>query len=163
MVGHIEEYISLVSVIWYIFTGCISRYLTHGSKWYNELGSEMVRHHVDKEKGNFVGTYYSAVGVATKTYELRGRFNIDGWSLGWVVSFKNEYRNANTTTAWSGQLQLESGPQTPVIFTTWVLTTETDPKNNWNSTHVGFDTFWQSPRPTVATQKGQCSHFEEEA
>ena len=141
----------------HIATGGVSTYLTPGSKWYNELGSEMVIGDVDTVNGNFTGTYCSAVGEAIKTYLLQGRFDTDGWSLGWVVSFQNQYLNAHSTTGWSGQLQVDDC-ETPTIYTTWLLTSQTDPEDNWNSTNVGFDTFTQTPPEKKTARKGQCSH-----
>ena len=46
---------------------------------------------------------------------------------------------ANSTTTWSGQWQeTTSGIR---IYTTWLLTSQTKAIGNWNSTHVGKDTF----------------------
>jgi hypothetical protein len=113
--------------------------MTEGSKWQNELGSVMIIADVNQTTGSFAGTYNSAVGNATKEYGLRGRFDIEGFTLGWVVSYKNEYQNAHSTAAWSGQVQIRSGK--PTIQTTWLLTTQTTSADAWKSTNVGFDTF----------------------
>ena len=142
----------------WFFTGDVSTYLTPGSKWYNELGSVMEIGLVDAQKGDFTGTYCSAVGEATKTYELQGRFDTNGTTLGWIVTYKNQYLNAHSTCGWSGQLQVDEKDLKPTIFTTWLLTSQTDPEDNWNSTNVGFDTFTQSPPAKRMTQKGQGSH-----
>ena len=49
---------------------------------------------------------------------------------------------ANSTTTWSGQWQkTRSGIR---IFTTWLLTSQTEPKDNWKSTLVGKDTFYRT-------------------
>ena len=86
---------------------------------------------VNQTTGSFTGTYNSAVGKAYKKYELQGRFDTEGSSLGWVVSYKNQYLNAHSTAAWSGQVQCAQG-QKPVIQTTWLLTTsQTAPADAW--------------------------------
>lgn len=94
---------------------------------------------VNQTAGRFTGTYNSAVGEAFKEYGLQGRFDTDGYTLGWVVSYKNKYLNAHSTAAWSGQVLLLGGK--PTIQTTWVLTTQTCQADAWKSTNVGFDTF----------------------
>ena len=117
-------------------------YLKKDSIWRNQLGSVMKICEVDHINGNFTGTYNSAVGNAINEYKLCGRFDRDGSSLGWVVSFKNEQNNANTTTTWSGQIL--KNPDTndePVIRTIWLLTCTKYPL--WKSTNIGVDCFEQ--------------------
>ena len=144
-------------------------YLTEGSKWKNELESVMTVkkvHQPDGESGYFIGTYESAVGNAEKTYELHGRFDKEGSTLGWVVSFQNQFRNANSTTTWSGRV-LKEGMEKPTIQTTWILNRtkkpeckdcqkcnkckkhteeirskeETSAQKTWDLQHIGFDKF----------------------
>ena len=107
--------------------------------WYNELGSFMTL----KVKGpNLSGTYQTAVGDAEGIYELVGRVVTDEFSsevLGWVVVWQNEYGNSESVTAWSGQCQTVGG--VPTIVSTWLLTSETDPGDDWHSTLVGKDVF----------------------
>ena len=128
-----------------------TEYLKSGSKWYNELGSVMTITKVDRITGSFSGTYNSAVGNATWEYELRGRFDTRGSSLGWVVSYQNQYRNAHSTAAWSGQRQVQGRER--IIQTTWLLTTQTSPADAWKSTNVGFNTFKQHPFTDTNTCK----------
>ena len=92
---------------------------------------------VDQATGSFTGTYNSAVGKAIKEYKLCGRFDTNGSSLGWVVSYQNNYLNAHSTAAWSGQVMTTAEMEKPVIETTWVLTTETSSAGAWKSTNVG--------------------------
>ena len=117
---------------------------------------------VDELQGNFTGVYCSAVGQAEKEYALCGRFDTGGQTLGWVVSYNNQYMNAHSTCGWSGQIQIDPDIREPVIFTTWLLTTQSTPQNDWNSTNVGSDTFTKMP-PGVdlakrAKLRRQCSH-----
>jgi hypothetical protein len=114
--------------------------------WYNELGSIMTL----QTNGNIIsGTYQTAVGDASGIYSLIGQIIVDESSslaLGWVVVWQNQYGNSDSVTTWSGQLQSVNG--TPTIVTTWLLTSETDPNDDWHSTIVGKDVFTNS-KPTV--------------
>ena len=117
---------------------------------------------IDYNLGTFSGTYSSAVGQAEKEYLLLGRFDTAGQTLGWVVSWQNQYQNAHSTTSWSGQVQYDSTFSDFVILTNWLLTVETSPENDWNSTNIGHDTFRQVPpnleQTTTAKLRFQRSH-----
>ena len=140
----------------------ITDVMTTGSKWYNELGSVMTIDHIDVENGDFCGTYCSAVGQAEKEYPLSGRLDTEGFSLGWVVTWKNQYMNAFSTTSWSGQYQVDPVTRETVIVTTWLLTAQSTPQDDWNSTNVGFDEFLSHPcaleRTERVKQRRQTSH-----
>jgi hypothetical protein len=108
-------------------------------KWYNQLGSEM---ELKVEKGLVTGTYQTAVGDAKGIYPLAGRADITNDTtpnIGFVVSWENEFANAESVTAWSGQYQIIKDEE--VITTFWLLTMETNPKLNWRATLVGRDVF----------------------
>ena len=98
---------------------------------------------IDTNLGTLRGTYCSAVGEAEKEYLLLGRFDTAGQTLGWVVSWQNQYLKSHlySTTSWSGQAQYDPTISDYVILTNWLLTVETSPENDWNSTNVGHDTF----------------------
>ena len=128
-----------------------------GETWYNELGSTMVMTNIDPMTGVFSGTYESLVGVAEKTYVLTGRIDTAGMATGWTVNWQNAYLNAHSVTTWSGQLQFKSSGE-PVILTTWLLTHQTTPDNNWASTQVGFDTFTQVPPSEETKAKAMLRH-----
>ena len=113
--------------------------------WYNELGSKMVLRGRDS---NITGTYQTKVGDAKGIYRLVGRTDTDhdqSQAVGWIVAWQNEYGSSDSVTAWSGQLQEIDGLET--IVTTWLLTGETDPNNDWRSTLVGKDVFTRA-QPT---------------
>ena len=112
-----------------------------GQKWYNELNSTMIIKSYDEESGVFSGKYESLVGVALRFYVLTGRRNTEGNTIGWTVNWQNKFLNAHSVTTWSGQLQL-SPCGDPMILTTWLLTTQTEPEKNWKSTQVGQDQFF---------------------
>ena len=122
--------------------------------WYNELGSVMELSVSENPNGGSIitGTYQSKVGDAAGTYILTG-ITDEGTgdltpNIGFAVSWINPtYGNANSVTTWSGQLQEINGES--VITTFWLLTQETPPASNWNSTRIGQDTF-RKTQPTQA-------------
>ena len=118
------------------------------TKWYNELGSTMVINDHNLTTGVFNGLYSSAVGEAEKQYILVGRTDTEGTTVGWTVVYQNDYLNAHSTCTWSGQFQTDELGN-PVIPTTWLLTAQTTPPENWDSTNVGFDHFTEIP-PSAA-------------
>lgn len=113
--------------------------------WYNELGSEM---NLTIKDGLVTGTYHTAVGDASGLYPLAGRADITTDktpNIGFVVSWENQYANAESVTAWSGQYQILNEEE--VIITFWLLTMETKPDLNWRSTLIGQDIFKRT-KPT---------------
>ena len=121
----------------------VRQFFTTGSKWYNQLGSVLVITANDG-LGRFEGSYCSKVGEAKKQYTALGSYVTDGSTLAWSVAWKNQYLNANSCTAWSGQMQHDSAGN-PVILTTWLLTQRTEPQDDWAATNVGVDTFKPLP------------------
>ena len=128
--------------------------------WYNELGSEM---NLTIKEGLVTGTYHTAVGDAKGIYFLAGRADATSDktpNIGFVVSWQNQYANAESVTSWSGQYQINNEEE--VINTFWLLTMETDPKLNWRSTLVGNDIFKRTkPSPAEIEAKlgiGPASH-----
>lgn len=116
--------------------------------WFNELGSTMVLT-VDPS-GGLSGTYNSAVGNAENEYPLVGRFDSapvsgNGTALGWAVAWRNSFRNAHSTTTWSGQY---FGGANEHIDTQWLLTSGTTAADEWKSTLVGRDVFTRT-KPTA--------------
>ncbi|QLH06662.1 hypothetical protein C5F50_05920 [Nitrosopumilus ureiphilus] len=130
------------------------------SIWYNELGSKMA---LDADgKGGLTGTYVSAVGSAQDEYALVGRYNPaqSPPTVGWTVQWVNSHKKTNSVTSWSGQLMNVDG--VPTILTTWLLTQQTKPENEWESTMVDQDVFTPN-KPTdeqirLAKMKRGCSN-----
>jgi len=107
--------------------------------WYNELGSVMT---IQTNGSTIIGTYQTAVGDASGVYNLIGHIDTDNDSsqaVGWVVVWQNKYGSSDSVTTWSGQFQVIDG--VPTIVTTWLLTQETNPSDDWRSTLIGQDTF----------------------
>ena len=99
----------------------------------------MVITSVDPATGVFGGIYCSKVGDAEKWYVLTGRQDTDGETVGWTVNWNNASNNSHSVTTWSGQQRLRDGDS--LILTTWLLTSQTSPENDWESTQIGFDQF----------------------
>ncbi|WP_274917947.1 avidin/streptavidin family protein [Streptomyces sp. WZ-12] len=119
--------------------------------WYNQLGSTFVV--TADADGGLTGTYDSTVGNAEKRYVLTGRYDTapatdgSGTALSWTVSWRNDYRNAHSATAWSGQY---FGGTDARIATQWLLASGTTTANEWQSTLVGHDAFTKNkPSPAA--------------
>jgi hypothetical protein len=112
-------------------------------KWFNELGSIM---DLQVNNGAISGTYQTKVGDAHGIYELVGQVDTDNdesTAIGWVIVWNNKYGSSDSVTAWSGQFQCIDSKDT--IITTWLLTGETIPTNDWRSTFIGKDIFTRNP------------------
>lgn len=112
--------------------------------WYNELNSKM---ELTVDGASITGSYVTAVGEASGTYQLVGRTEIgaDGsQSVAFVVCWQNDSGTSNSCTAWSGQLQPDARDNDS-IATTWLLTGDTAEGNDWKSTLVGQDVFRRNP------------------
>lgn len=112
--------------------------------WYNELGSVMT---LEANGSSVTGTYQTAVGDAQGRYPLVGATEpssrIGSQAVGFVVAWVNEYTNAHSVTAWSGQYQIVDGEEE--IVTQWLLTQETPPRDDWASTYIGHDLYTRQP------------------
>jgi hypothetical protein len=115
-------------------------------KWYNELGSSMEV----ALSGNLIrGNYSNAAGQAEGDYDYFGVVEPDptgtNQAVAWVVTWvrKSDQKNFHSVTSWSGQYQLIHDRET--ITAEWLLTSETDPTDDWSSTTVGHDVFRREP------------------
>ena len=132
-------------------------------KWYNELGSSM--NIESAESGMLKGFYNTKVGEAECNYVLTGCYDSlkNRRSLGWTVTWVNKDDSKSmSTTCWCGQYQQDPVTNEPYILTTWLLTTQTTPDYDWNSTHVSQDVFSRSRPSQDVIQKTKhqvrCSH-----
>ncbi len=121
--------------------------------WYNELGSEM---NLQVDGMQVTGTYQTAVGNAQGIYQLYGLTDSDpaiptNQAVGFVVVWENEYGSSYSVTAWSGQWQMIGSEES--ITTMWLLTSESDPSQDWKSTIVGKDVFTRNQPPQHQIEK----------
>jgi len=74
------------------------------------------------------------------TYDKDG--TEDGGTIAWTVTYNNaENKNSKSTCGWSGQRQILDG--SPIIRTTWLLTSQTETSDNWRSTLTNKDFFFR--------------------
>jgi Avidin family len=117
--------------------------------WYNELRSHMS---LKCNDGKISGYYETAVGSASGRYDLTGSYDttvVADVTFAFTVTWTNGQTNTPSTTAWCGQYQSSSGVES--LITTWLLTSSTQPGDDWESTLVGEDTFTRT-QPSAATQ-----------
>jgi Avidin family len=114
-------------------------------EWFNELNSRMLI--TDVTGSVFRGKYESKVGHAKGQYDVVGRISFpsdDNRTIAFVVAWQNGVVDSDAVTSWSGEIREVNGDQ--YITTTWLLTGETSPKADWQSTIVGKDLFTRVPR-----------------
>jgi len=106
--------------------------------WFNEINSTM---ELKVSGAELHGWYVSAVGQASGPYDLIGYVDTDDETptLGWVVRWQNNKKNAQAVTAWCGQAQRIDGED--VIDTTWLLVRSTSIQEDWESTMINKDIF----------------------
>ena len=111
--------------------------------WHNELKSRIII--TSETDCQLLGTYETAVGNANGPYKLDGRFESEGKTLGWVVSWKNEKKISKSSTSWSGKYEADCDGNITKICTTWLITRAEKP--DWDSTNVSFDVFTRGEPP----------------
>lgn len=120
--------------------------------WYNELGSAM---ELTVDGSSVFGTYHTAVGEAKGSYPLTGMIDTQSMeqnqAVGFVVAWKNESGSSHSVTVWSGQFQSVEGQE--VLTTTWLLTRETEPEQDWKSTLIGHDLFTREPPSMIEIER----------
>lgn len=110
-------------------------------QWYNELGSTLLIQEV--QNGYVQGIYSTAVssqGCAQGDFSVVGVTDTDsgGQAVAFSVVWNNDQSSCKSVTAWSGQVVDDQ------ISAFWLLTLETDPTQNWQSTMIGQDVFTRS-------------------
>ncbi len=118
--------------------------------WYSQHGSKIELRVLND--GVLEGTYEPALGGAMGAYRVVGQADPDNYagsrSFGLVVCWNNAYQNQHSTTVWCGQYLVEDGEER--LVTTWLLTRETRPADQWAATLVGSDVF-QRTLPAAKT------------
>lgn len=115
--------------------------LLEGS-WVNQLGSELYLE-ADPE-GAIRGTFSNHAGWGLhEACAVYGVCDPSSSGLDTVLGFVVLWPAAHTQTAWSGQYHADDD----TIRATWLMTTETEPEDEWRATIVGQDIFTRA-RPT---------------
>ena len=109
-------------------------------EWHNQHGSQLVLR-ADGE-GGLRGEYRSGTGsVAGTSYPLVGRYDPMHWGPAMVLGFVVDWTEVHCVTVWSG----DYFPADGIIRATWLMTSETDPGDEWKSTVIGHDVFRREP------------------
>jgi hypothetical protein len=120
-------------------------------QWFNELKSHMT---IDVDGLMITGKYHTGVGDAEGEYELVGCIsmpNDKNSTIAFVVAWQNGMQDTDAVTAWAGEVREIDGTQ--YMTTTWLLTKETLPKDDWRSTLVGKDYFTRTPQDAKDVEK----------
>lgn len=131
--------------------------------WWNELNSKMTIKIDPADSRAISGEYRTAVGHGkTRDYPLTGRCDdakAKNQTVGWVVVFDppdppdpGKPPRLPSLTVWSGQwheVTDSTGKVVEFITATWILTEQTDPAEEWDSTMVNKDIFFRT-QPSAA-------------
>ena len=109
---HVIDFMYLSMLYLTVFN---EEFFTSHPIWQNELGSVMKFTAWDTNEGSVDGSYCSSVGNAAFNYDLRGTFDTCGETIGWGVTWQNDFGDSNSTTAWSGRIY--NYPEDPYIQT----------------------------------------------
>lgn len=91
-------------------------------------------------RGGLGGTYRSGFGpLAGRSHPVVGIYDVPPEGP-LILSFLVDWTEAHCVTAWSGQFF----PGLGEMRTTWLMTTETGPGDEWKATVVGHDLFHRS-------------------
>jgi heme-degrading monooxygenase HmoA len=100
--------------------------------WKNELGSTMT---LVQTGGTLAGEYESAVSSDGST--TIG--DLQGYADGDLIAFVVHWRDFEAITAWAGQLEPGSSPET--IETLWQMAKQVAVGEEWSSINAGADKF----------------------
>lgn len=108
-----------------------------GGRWVNQLGSEMVVS--VGPGGRLEGEYCAAAGsLAGKSYPVLGHCQVRTDGRLTPIAFIVAWTEAHCITAWCGDYV--AGP-VEEIRATWLMTSETEPGEEWRATVTGHDVF----------------------
>ena len=112
----------------------MSDVLFPGQKWVNDgYEAQVTIEKVNSDNATFAATYTILRRDVYSVFPIRGEYDPAGVSIGWIVSYRNEYTNDNALGAWAGYTVTED--EGTVIYTTRLITHQGDPAD----TTVGFD------------------------
>ncbi|MDE3087750.1 MAG: hypothetical protein KGJ77_13445 [Acidobacteriota bacterium] len=107
-----------------------------GGRWRNQLGSELVLE--PESDGNLRGTYRTATGAGTEVAApVHGSWDPGAGGDCVVVGFAVAWRTVHAVTTWCGRYRAVED----TIEASWLMSSETDPHDDWRSTFTGHDVF----------------------
>ena len=88
----------------------VGKIIAADQKWYNHDDNVVLKiDKVNNETSTFAGTYGIIRNDETAEFPFRGEFDPQGITVGWVVSYWNEYENDHALGAWAGYLGFAAG------------------------------------------------------
>ena len=91
---------------------CISDVIAPEQKWINyDTSALLTIDTVNMKNATFAGTYRITNEASTSTFPFRGEFDPVGVTIGWVVSYWNEYVNYHSLGAWTGYVKVQPDGQ----------------------------------------------------
>ena len=88
------------------------------------------------KNATFAGTYRITNEPPTSHFPVRGEFDPTGITVGWVVSYWNEYVNYHSLGVWTGYLKIQPDGQRACMSMTRLIAHEED-----RNTTSGYGTF----------------------
>ena len=111
--------------------------LAPGQKWYNyDTTAQIVIDRLNTQNATFAGTYQITNEGATAHFPFRGEFDPEGITIGWVVSYWNEYINYHSLGVWTGYARVAPESQRPSLSMSGLIAHQ----DNSNTTS-GYSTF----------------------
>lgn len=111
----------------------VNNVLVPGQKWVNQNYQERIL--IDKVSNNATfAAFYVIEQEPTTAFPIRGEFDPEGSTIGWVVSYWNTEKNYHAVGVWAGYVEMEG--ERAAIATTRLIA-HGDSKN----TTTGFDRF----------------------
>lgn len=115
----------------------VSNIIAPGQKWCNDDTSVLFEiDKVNTKNATFAGTYGIIHDGTISKFPFRGEFDPMGITIGWVVSYWNEYINDHALGAWTGYARVQPDGQRASLSMTRLIAHE----DNSNTT-TGCDTF----------------------
>ena len=111
--------------------------LAPGQKWYNyETTAQIVIDKLNTKNATFAGTYQITNRDVPANFPFRGEFDPEGITIGWVVSYSNEYINYHSLGVWTGYARVAPESQKPYLSMSRLIAHQ----DNYNTTS-GYGTF----------------------
>ena len=111
--------------------------LAPGQKWRNyDTGAVLEFEKVNKVNFTIAGTYDITIEPPTSRFPFRGEFDPKGITVGFIVSYWNDYIDDHALGVWAGYVKIEPQSRQYVLSMSGMIAHE----NNQNTTS-GYDTF----------------------
>ena len=110
------------TVIGHRHTFQVSDVLVPGQKWVNQDDQEQILiDKVSKSNATFAA-FYVIEREPTTAFPIRGEYDPEGSTIGWVVSYWNTARNDHAVASWAGYIKMAG--EKPLIDATGLIAHE---------------------------------------